>query len=98
MAKGNEAKEKVIEKIKESFGNDFVGVYDKKVYLWSEENGERVQVSLSLTCPKNPIGQIENFTHGNKIEFEEPIGTPEPPQISQEEENTIAELMAKLGL
>jgi hypothetical protein len=32
-AKGNIAKDAVINKIKEAFGEDFLGVFDKKVYV-----------------------------------------------------------------
>ena len=55
-AKGNIAKEKVLEKIAQSFGSDWIGIYDKKAYLWSEENGEKIQIALTLTCPKTPVG------------------------------------------
>ena len=56
MAKGTIAKESVVLKIREAFGADFIGEVDKKVYLWAKENGEKVQIALSLSCPKNPIG------------------------------------------
>ena len=52
MAKGNIAKQNVAKKIAEVFGSDFVGEFDKKLYLWSEENGEKVQIAISMTCPK----------------------------------------------
>ena len=54
-AKGTVAKAKVIEKIKEALGADFIGEVDKKVYVWADDGGERIQVALSLTCPKVPI-------------------------------------------
>ena len=97
-AKGTYAKENIINKIKSSFGEDFVGVYDKKVYLWSEENGEKIQVCLNLTCPKTPIGKIEDYTVGDSINFEEPAVDRSVPEISQNEKETIANLMEKLGI
>ena len=54
-AKGTVAKAKVIEKIKEALGADFIGEVDKKVYVWADDGGERIQIALSLTCPKVPI-------------------------------------------
>lgn len=54
-AKGTVAKTKVIEKIKEALGEDFIGEVDKKIYVWADDGGERIQVALALTCPKNPI-------------------------------------------
>lgn len=53
--KGTAAKNLVENKIKEAFGADFIGIVDKKLYVWSQEGGEKVQVCLALTCPKVPI-------------------------------------------
>lgn len=54
-AKGTVAKAKVIEKIKEALGADFIGEVDKKIYVWADDGGEKIQVALALTCPKVPI-------------------------------------------
>jgi hypothetical protein len=53
--KGTVAKAKIIETIKKALGADFIGEIDKKVYVWADDGGERIQVALSLTCPKVPI-------------------------------------------
>ena len=42
MAKGNIAKSRVTDKIKEAFGSDFIGEKDKQNYVWAEEGGEKV--------------------------------------------------------
>ena len=55
MAKGNVAKQLVVNRIQKAFGEDFIGEVDKKIYVWSEENGEKMQVALALTCPKVPV-------------------------------------------
>ncbi len=52
MAKGSVAKEKVVEKLKSAFGADYIGEFDKKVYLWADDGGERVQITISMTCHK----------------------------------------------
>ena len=93
MAKGSEAKEYVIRKIKETFGEDFVGEQDKKIYVWGQEGGEKVQIAISLTCTKNPIGSL-NFEEKEKI-FEEENKTVE---ITEEEKVKIDELMKRLGI
>ena len=56
MAKGAVAKENAAKKMAEVFGSNWIGEYDKKYYIWSEENGEKVQIAISMTCPKTPIG------------------------------------------
>lgn len=54
-AKGNVAKATVIEKIKEIFGENFIAEVDKKAYVWADDGGERIQIAITLTCPKVPI-------------------------------------------
>lgn len=93
MAKGSEAKEYVIRKIKETFGEDFVGEQDKKIYVWGQESGEKIQIAISLTCPKNPIGSL-NFKEKEK-NFEEENKVVE---ITEEEKIKIDELMKRLGI
>ena len=55
MAKGAEAKANFIQRIKTALGADYIGEVDKKYYVWSTENGERVQLAIALTCPKTPV-------------------------------------------
>ena len=70
MAKGNIAKDKVIEKIAQAFGQNWIGIYDKKAYVWSEENGEKIQVALSLTCPKVPVGAVDTRSEEHTSELQ----------------------------
>lgn len=91
MAKGAIAKEKVIKIISDAFGTNYIGEHDKKIYVQAEENGEMVQVALTLTCPKNPIGGVVekvNLLETDVVEV----------KMTQEEEKNIADLMARLGL
>lgn len=102
MAKGQIAKDKVIEKIAQAFGQNWIGIYDKKAYVWSEENGEKMQIAISLTCPKVPVGAVD--TGNNALDFENmgaTIAAPtefKPAEISDDERENVAELMRKLGL
>lgn len=101
MAKGAEAKAGVIKKIAAAFGNDFIGEFEKKVYVWSTENGEPIQVALALTCPKVPVGTINQSP---TQDFENPTissAAPtsfEPAEYTQQERKTVEELMSALGL
>jgi hypothetical protein len=109
MARGAIAKQVVEQKIAQAFGNDFVGIFDKKLYVWANENGEKVQIAISLTCPKNPVGGENNkidfsVEPGNSLNFEDMSGavvapqTFTPAEITEDEKKNIAELMARLGL
>ena len=107
MAKGAEAKANVVKKLQEAFGADFVGEYDKKIYVWAQENGEKIQIAISMTCPKTPVGADTidfKAEPGDSLNFEDmsaaPIkgGAAAPAEISADEQKNIAELMARLGL
>ena len=96
-AKGNIAKDAVINKIKEAFGEDYLGVFDKKVYVQAKEGSEMIQVALTLTCPKNKIGATPApASLGPELNFEEePQVTVE---VSEKEQENLAELLKRLGL
>lgn len=104
MAKGTLAKQNVTDKIRAAFGADFIGEYDKKVYVWAEDGGEKVQIALSLTCPKTPV-MIADAPVSGDFNFEDDAPATvvaaapyQPAEITQEERDTVAKLMAQLGL
>ena len=104
MARGTIAKQAVMTKLAEAFGKDFIGEHDKKVYVWANDGGERVQISMALTCPKTMINAMDaEMPEAPAGDFDWSMDTPAPvakapAEISQEEKDTVAELMAKLGL
>ena len=83
--KGAAAKEQIIKRISSAFGEDFIGEVDKKIYVWANDNGEKVQIAISLTCPKNFVENVSSAKNKND-------------EVLDEEKKNIAELMAKLGL
>lgn len=101
MAKGAESKAYVENKIREAFDKDFVGVdlSTKKIYVNCQENGETVQVAISLTCPKTPFGVVENG-----MNFDSLTGTAQAPdvfqpvEITNEETERVKKMMEKFGL
>lgn len=104
-ARGSVAKENITKKLQEAFGKDFIGEYDKKVYLWANDGGERVQIAVSMTCPKTPIEVDKTVDTGGDWDFTDtpkstalPIASAGPAEITQDELDNVAELMRKLGL
>ena len=104
MAKGNIAKEAVTKRIAAAFGADYVGEFDKKIYVTAMENGEKIQIAISLTCPKVPV-VVDNTVQIGDFNFEEPTSVTTtaatsftPAEISDEERDNVAALMARLGL
>lgn len=103
MAKGAEAKDFVTKKIREIFQDDFIGSDGKKIYVWSTEGGEPMQVAISLTCPKVPF-QADGVPAGavevaGGFDWSLNESAPEVPvEITQEEKDNIQKLMVELGL
>lgn len=100
MAKGAIAKENIKQKIIEALGADYAGEFDKKLYCWSDDGGQRIQVALSMTCPKVFRGAEETML--TTLNFEDegdfPAATPQKVDITPEEKETLQELMERLGL
>ena len=100
MARGNEAKAFVENKIREAFGDLYVGTVDKKVYVWGIENGEKVQICLTMTCPKIPVG-VGGENDGIDFDNMPEGGVPtefKPAEITTEETENIRKMLAELGL
>lgn len=98
MAKGAIAKQTVEDKIREIFGKDFLGVADKKIYVQTEEDGQMVQVAITMTCPKTPFAvegaTADGFPEGN---FAEPTQY-KPAEITSEELDNVRKMIKELGL
>jgi hypothetical protein len=104
LAKGALAKEALIKRFATAVGNDYCGELDKKYYFWSVENGERVQIAVSMTCPKTPI---EFQGHGGDLNFDDDEGgggggssapAASPVAMSEDEAATLERLMKELDL
>lgn len=108
MARGNEAKAWVTQKIIECFGQDQTVLSDKKIYINTKENGEPIQVCLSLTCPKVMVGEAAAeavATAQRGVDFGA-FGAPaapapepyKPAEVTPSERQTVMDLMKSLGL
>lgn len=104
MARGNTAKINVEKKIQQAFGNDFVGVYDKKLIVWANDGGERVQIAITMTCPKTNYAAAGSAPASGDFNFEDEMPqicaptTTEPAELTPEETQRVEDLLAKLGL
>lgn len=104
MAKGAQAKEALMKRFITAVGNDYAGTEnDKDFYFWSTENGERVQIKVSMTCPKTPV---EFNGNGGDLNFDDeaapsgsaPAATAIPAKMSEDEQATLERLMKELDL
>lgn len=99
MAHGANAKVVVENKIASAFGEDYIGVYDKKLYVWADDGGERVQIAISMTCPKTFIGEAgdSNEMNFNAMATPGQISSFKPAEITKEETDNVNKLLAELG-
>ena len=100
MAKGAQAKINVQNKIAQAFGEDWIGEVNKKLYVWADDGGDRVQISIALTCPKTMVDAPDkNFVPDNDWSDDgETSAPPKRAEITDEEKQNIADLMSRLGL
>lgn len=101
-AKGSIAKAEATKMIQDAFGENFLGEFDKKIYIQVPENGEMVQIAIALTCPKTPVTVSSGpVVRGDRMDFDSApvVSTPEVKvEITTEERENIAAMMARLGL
>ena len=106
MAKrGEVARERAKDIICNAFGEDFVTVQDKKIYVMAkDEGGEKVQFAITLTMPKTPIDTGNTYVNKNDWTGTEGPTTAERSapntvsEISDEDRAKIDELMKTLGI
>lgn len=55
MARGSVAKSNAVEIMKKAFGDAWLGESANKFYIEADDGGEKVQLAIALTCPKNPV-------------------------------------------
>ena len=89
--RGTIAKTNVENMIKAAFGNAYVGIHDKKLYVLADDGGQQVQIAITLTCPKTGIEASEEPEYAGFVE-ETTI------EFTPEEEQTIETLLKKYNL
>ena len=92
MARGTESKAIVIAKLLETFDGAFE--YGKELRIPLIENGERVEIKVTLTCAKTNVGGDEVSGAAEQG----PVITEDATPPSEEEKQNIKNLMDKLGI
>ena len=94
MAKGASSKAKLIEKLKEIYPDAFE--YGKEFRIPFEEDGQRVEIKVALTCAKSNVGG-EGASEVSGVQSEEAVYVASAAPTEEEKAN-IAKLMDRLGL
>lgn len=106
MARGSTAKIEVENKVAQTFGDNYIGNINGKLYVWANDGGERVQIALTLTCPKTnveaPSGVAPStgwdFSEDNRYSSSSEVEQKVNVTVTEEEKKNIEEMMARLGL
>lgn len=101
MAKGAESKTTIFKKLQEIYPKSFWESEDKILRIPMTENGNRVEIKVTLTAAKNNLGG-----EGIESAFEAPPSVipkqnDSPPVVlepTQEEKENVNRLIAALGL
>lgn len=91
MAKrGEGAKNNVVKKIQEAFGEDFIGIRDKKIYVNAIDSpsNEKLQIAITLTLPKATIDTAVENTN-----FEDSSN-----ELSEADKRKVEDLKKILGI
>ena len=95
MVRGSRAKEEIIQKILETFPGSFK--YDKELRIPIEENGENIQIKITLTAAKTNVNVEVNEIIPN-ISNSQTDSSPTFLEITEQEKTDVINLMEKLNL
>lgn len=105
MAKGSQFKEEILNKLLEFFPNSFLYNNGKEIRICGQENGEDIQIKVTLTCAKeNVIPGQDNELPGaaanksNEINFEDTSKTTTAIEPTEDEKANVQDLLRALGL
>ena len=96
MAKGSIAKEAITQKILDTFEGAFT-YGSKEIRIPYDEDGNKVEIKVSLTCAKENVGGDSAFA----VTENQPTQTAQasvPAAPTEQEKANIADLMSRLGL
>lgn len=99
--KGAQARERVIKTIQQAFGENFIGINDKKLYVnQSEDDGAIYQFAIAITMPKNRIEKYSSNAIPENVvgEVDPTVVEPKKDVISQEEIDIVDQLLKDLGI
>jgi len=96
MARGSIAKEAITQKILSTFEGAFV--YGKEIRVPFNEDGNPVEIKLTLTCAKENVGGGNSAFTVTEGQPTQPAQASVPAAPTEEEKANIANLMQRLGL
>ena len=97
--RGEKAREIVVNTITQAFGNSYLGIQDKKIFVKAkDEGGEEIQFSISITMPKNGFAGATVASNPNDWNDIQAAVNNAPPQLTEKDQQIVADLMKELGI
>lgn len=103
--KGELARDNATKIIADAFGSNFAAIQDKKIYVWVDDGGEKVQLAISLTMPKVTVGAAAADAHDwsnvdatTEVSSAPPAAPAPHTEMTAEDEAKVQELMKTLGI
>ena len=99
-AKGSILKQEIIKKLLEVFPGSFLYNDGKEVRICGNENGEDLQVKVTLTCAKENVAAGSDVDFPSLTNIKENLNNAEvvPAQPTKEEKDNVRRLMEALNL
>lgn len=98
-AKGSILKSEITQKLLDIFPGSFLYNDGKELRIPGIENSEQLQIKVTLTCAKTNVESGNSDFMPQESSSINDTSTPSAPaQPSEEEKQTIADLVARLGL
>ena len=98
MAKGSILKQEITNKILETFPGSFLYNNGKEIRICGNENGELLQVKVTLTCAKENV-EVGNDNDNNvTIAANNVVDSNTTVEPTQEEKDNVRRLMEALNL
>ena len=103
MAKGAIAKEKIREKILNTFEGSFIYNSGKEIRIPIDEEGNEVQIKVALTCAKDNVSPEGEVIRAAAAPSEEGLVNSFPAphkiaEVTEEEKQNVEDLLKTLGL
>ena len=96
--KGSIAKATIEEKLKSLYTTDYIGKEGNKIYIWESDGAEKVQIAITLTCPKI---QLDIPQSGATLDGHTANGIASASgnkEITEEEKSKLEAMLEKLNL
>lgn len=97
-AKGSVAKATIEEKLKSLYTTDYIGKEGNKIYVWESDGAEKVQIAITLTCPKVQLDVPQPGSTADGYTTSGIISASGNKEVTEEEKSRLEAMLERLNL